>query len=540
MHCRSATSSIHRIELGTISIKSILKLYQALANYFSLHSLRIDGTIHARSKASLELRNLPVRGSIGSMRKPLIPFGSLCVLLLAVLSSSCARPSTVGIREQSLFDQLSPTNLQTETAEISGAELTLHWQGRDGIRLSDFERIISADTLRERDFPGWVTQMGIGEPGLLYRSKSSDEPFVSELGTALPVTLIRRGNNLHVCDVLEDAEFEGQQLAANFTAPLAYLRKQGDLHLPVIKAMLRSGEYLDESGLFRFEPVDPNRIPVIFVHGLKSSPSIWKIMINELRRDPQIRKHYQFWSFSYPTGLPILYSAKLLRENLNAIQEKFNKEANHPTWQRMVLVGHSMGGLVSRLQVSDSGNAFWESSQIAQAGIQFEAVGDPDIRDSLVFQPLPYINRTVFMATPHGGSLVAVSKLGLIISSLIQIPSDLTNIVTDIILRDSRFDADKIDIPTSIDNLKPDSRFIRDLSTLPLNPGVTYHSIIASGGVENTLPESMNDGLVTYASASIKGAASEKIVASDHRAPNHPDAVKEVARILLEHLHADE
>ncbi|MCB1098876.1 MAG: hypothetical protein KDN22_25105, partial [Verrucomicrobiae bacterium] len=268
----------------------------------------------------------------------------LCLTLTFALSN-CASPS--GRSGSPLFDKITTTNLRSGSVEApDGSVLPLKWRGRDGIQLADFDEAISANTLDEEDFPGWVTQMGIGEAGFLYRARRSGDSDVSELGTALPVTLVLKGGQINVCDVLEDDRFEGLQLAANFTAPLAYLRQQGNLHLPVIKAMLRGGDYLEETGLYRFEPFDPNRIPVIFVHGLKSSPSIWKVMVNELRRDPKIRKQYQFWSFSYPTGLPILYSAKLLRDDLNTLQETFNPQGNLPTWRNMVLVGHSMGGLV--------------------------------------------------------------------------------------------------------------------------------------------------------------------------------------------------
>ncbi|MDA0814325.1 MAG: hypothetical protein O3C21_18280 [Verrucomicrobia bacterium] len=468
------------------------------------------------------------------MPKLSVRSSALCLTLTFVISS-CAGPSSRS--GSALFNQLSPTSLKTGVVPTAnGNPMSLQWHGRDEIELADFDRAVSADTLNERDFPGWVTQMGVGEPGLLYRSKRADELYVSELGSALPVTLIEKGGALYVCDVLDDDQLAGQQLAANFTAPLAFLRQQGNLHLPVIKAMLRSGDYLKETGLYRFEPVDPDRIPVVFVHGLKSSPSIWKIMVNELRRDPVIRKRYQFWSFSYPTGLPILYSAKLLRDDLNAIEEQFNPQGNHPAWEKMVLVGQSMGGLVARLQVTDSGNAFWESSAPGQAGVELDTVPSPIIRDSVVFKHLPYVSRIVFMATPHGGSEVAVSKLGLITSKLIQIPANLTQIVTDMVKINGPVNPELIEIPTSIDSLNPDSPFIRTLKTLPISPGIPYHSIIASGRVANTSPEMMNDGLVTYASASLKGARSETIVASGHRAPNHPDAVTEVTRILREHL----
>ena len=202
----------------------------------------------------------------------------------------------------------------------------------------------------------------------------------------------------------------------------------------------------------------------------------------------------------------------------------------------MVLVGHSMGGLVARLQVTDSGTAFWDSSPPGRAGLKLDDIPSKIARDSLVFTPLPYVSRVVFMATPHGGSEVAVSTLGRITSKLIQIPSNLTQVVTTLVTINQSLTPELVEIPTSIDSLKPDSPFIQTLKTLPVTSRVPYHSIIASGGPENTTPEIMNDGLVTYASASLPGARSEKIVACDHRAPNYPDAVTEVARILREHL----
>ena len=54
-------------------------------------------------------------------------------------------------------------------------------------------------------------------------------------------------------------------------------------------------------------------------HGLQDTPATWAPLLNELRADPEINTHYQFWVFSYPRGYPFPYSAELLREELDRI-----------------------------------------------------------------------------------------------------------------------------------------------------------------------------------------------------------------------------
>lgn len=450
-------------------------------------------------------------------------------ILLALLLSSCALPDHGGGR---IFSDLSKAGLTEGVVTLPSGNVTVDWRGREEIKLQDFDRIVPAAALREKDFASWVTSPGLGEAAVLYRKKRRDDDRVSDLGTALPVTMVTENGVLTICDVLEDDHYAGRQLSTNFTAPLAYMRKQGDLHLPVVKAMLRSGDYLKKAGLYRFEPVDTGRIPVIFVHGLKSSPSIWKMMVNELRRDKNVRENYQFWSFSYPTGIPVVYAAKLLRDELKGIEAMYNPDGTNPNWNHMIVAGHSMGGLVTRLQVTDSGSAFWDTVENLKLPEDAELI----LKDNLIFKPQPYIDRVVFMATPHGGSEIATSRIGAMISRLIRLPTEIVNVALETLDMNPQIGKDRINIPTSIDDLAPGSDFIKTLASLPVSPGVTYHSIIASGGEKNITQESMNDGLVTYKSASLAGAASEVIVPSGHRAPNHPAAVAEMLRILKVNL----
>ena len=442
---------------------------------------------------------------------------------------------------------LSNCSLAPRSAENAVAKdwkSTATWHGRDSVKLTNFDRLVPASTLHERDFPSWVRRDGAGTPGVLWRAPSKDQPFVSPIGTALPVTYIKGNDGLQIYDVLDrdTARVDGREtkLAINYTAPLAYMRKQGNLRLPVVRAMIKTDRYDDATGVYRFEPVDPNRIPVVFVHGLKSSPSIWKSMVNRIRADDVVRENYQFWSFSYPTGVPILYSGMQLRKELRRLQEKYNPGGIHPKMNKMIVIGHSMGGLLTELQIKDSGDAFWPKSRPELDSIDLPAEQISLLKESVYFRPVSQVKRAIFIASPHRGSDIAVSKFGEIISNIIRLPKDLSSALVSLAKLDPFFAEDEgIDthIPNSVYNLRPDSDFIKALRGLPFEKGVPVHSIIATGEKPLLGPfTDANDGLVSYTSAHLDEAASEKLVQSGHRAPNHPQAISEVVRILRLHL----
>src|SRR6478735_2175209 len=83
------------------------------------------------------------------------------------------------------------------------------------------------------------------------------------------------------------------------------------------------------------------------------SPASYTPLINSLRDDETIRRNYQFWFYSYPSGYPYPHSAAILRKELDAIEKRF------PMQKKMVVIGHSMGGCISRLLVTDPGEQLW-------------------------------------------------------------------------------------------------------------------------------------------------------------------------------------
>jgi Alpha/beta hydrolase family len=291
--------------------------------------------------------------------------------------------------------------------------------------------------------------------------------------------------------------------------------------------MIRGESMRNATGLLLTQPYDPDRIPVIFVHGLLSSKFIWRKTALALLQDPEIRRRYQFWVYSYPTGNPISFSALNLREDLAFAQERFGLKHG------VVLIGHSMGGLLSRMQVTDSGRTIWNEAFGPKAQeLYLRVPKDSRIKRALIFQANPTIKRVIFVATPHRGSRLAVGKIGAIAIWLIRLPLDLLDEIPQTIAHALNFRGQRAILPTSIQGLSPNSPLLHALNRLPIQ--AVHHSIIGDRGRGDT-PNS-SDGVVPYSSSHLASAQSEKIVPTGHEAMDNLQAIEEIRRILLLNL----
>jgi pimeloyl-ACP methyl ester carboxylesterase len=316
-------------------------------------------------------------------------------------------------------------------------------------------------------------------------------------------------------------------LAADFTAPLAvgFVSERPD-KLGLIR-LLRPEKYADTARLMRLQPYDPGLTPVIFVHGLQDTPASWAPMINALRDDPELRRRYQFWVYSYPSGYPYPYSAALFRQELDGIARAF------PNHKRIVLVGHSMGGMISRLMLTDAGDKIW-LNYFGKPPAQMPVHGRERqiLEESLIFNHRPKVQRVVFMSTPHRGSDLASGWLGRMAAKLVTMPLMVATLpiraIAAATAEPEEFHLKRM--PNSIDTLSPKNRFVREVDKLPLAPGIPYSSIIGDRGRGDT-PQS-SDGVVAYWSSHLDGAQSELIVPSNHSSPLNPQAIAEVERIL--------
>jgi len=321
--------------------------------------------------------------------------------------------------------------------------------------------------------------------------------------------------------------------AADFTAPVALGLSRERPDRLGLRRLLLPGKYADTARLTRLQPYDSKKIPVLFVHGLQDTPASWAPMVNALRGDPILRRNYQFWVFSYPSGYPVPYSAMLLRRELDALNKVF------PDHRPIVLVGHSMGGIISRLMISDSGgDKIWRTyfnkspEQTALSPKNKEL-----LTESLIFKPRPEVARVIFISTPHRGSIIASNWVGRIGSSIIRMPIQFVTLGKEALLASVQEDPTVMRMkrmPNSIDTLSPNNRFVKIMNTLPIEKGIPYHSIIGDRGRGDT--PSSSDGVVAYWSSHLDGAKSERIVPSKHGAHQNPQGIAEVSRILKEHV----
>ncbi len=316
-------------------------------------------------------------------------------------------------------------------------------------------------------------------------------------------------------------------LAADLTAPLALgLTRERPEKLGLAR-LLRPEKYTDTARLTRLQVYDPKRIPVIFVHGLQDTPASWTPLINALYEDPEIRRRYQFWVYSYPSGYPYPYSAALFRDELDGVDRAF------PDHKRIVLVGHSMGGMVSRLMITDADQKIWRHFFGKPPS---ETVLPNQTREllvkSLIFNHRPEVKRVIFMSTPHRGSDLASNWIGRLAATFVKIPLLVATVpvtvITSAVGDPGAIQAKRL--PNSIDTLSPHNRFLLEVNKLPTTPGIPYHSIIGDRGHGDT-PKS-SDGVVAYWSSHLDGAQSELIVPSNHSSPANPKAIAEVRRIL--------
>lgn len=295
-----------------------------------------------------------------------------------------------------------------------------------------------------------------------------------------------------------------------------------------------------QSRLLIMEPHRAGRIPVVLVHGTASSYGRWADMVNDLQNNAFVREHFEIWLFVYDSGNPIAYSSMLLRRGLRQIVNVMDPLGEDPCLRNIVVIGHSQGGLLTKMTSIDSGNRFWEGI----SSKPFDQVNLPRkkralVEEAIFVKPLPFVTRVVFIATPHRGSYLAGPEfVRRIAARLISLPSDVLNLSTDLIgLSDDTSTYLEMErIPTSIDNMSPGNPFIQTLASIPIDEHVRAHSIIAVQG-EGPV-ETGTDGVVRYESAHIDGVESELVVRSGHSVQCNPHTVAEVGRILR--LHAEE
>ncbi len=391
---------------------------------------------------------------------------------------------------------------------------------------------------------------GLGVPLIAVRRKGADRPEVERFyaeDLSFPVTAFVRFLEPedsavvgHACQLELHNPYDAQvtvvkdvtvPLATDITTPLAWFLDRPQFRYIDTWGLIRPDLISPYRGVYMLQPYQPDKIPVLMVHGIWSSPMTWMPMMNDLMSRPEIRDRYQFWFYLYPTGEPFWHNAANLREELASIRRVFDPQHQHDALGNTVVVGHSMGGLIARMLTIDSGDRFWR----AVCNIPFEYFQtDPATRCQLqklyFFRPHPDVRRVVTIATPFRGSSYVNRFTRWLARSFITLPGRTLTSVRNIV-QTGRAGPNAV---TSIDGLGPDSPILYAIDRSPPATGVAYHNIVA---VRNPRSANLNDGVVDLASAMRTDVQSELVVQAHHSdVQRNPQTVNEVFRILMRHL----
>lgn len=389
-----------------------------------------------------------------------------------------------------------------------------------------------------------ILKEGLGAPVIAAAKDASLKEFSKYAKQGLPMfygltAIIQfkgRQCELQLFDPLakENISFNGHNypLSADFQAPLALALSALDLKKTEISGMFSPSKHETSARLAQLQPYDSSKIPVLFIHGLGNSPATWSPMFNYLRNDEQIRRRYQFWFFSYPTGVPYPANAAILRTQLDQMKKKY------PGHKNIVVVAHSLGGNITRLLITDSGMKLWDKYFPQDpSDIPFHENTRKFLSEALIFKARNDISRVIFASASLRGSNDATNFVGRMGAKLIGNPLAENQITEEALeyLRPEAKALGKKHLPNSVEILNPESQFLLSVNALPIKPSIPYHSLIGDrgkgGNLDHSKPQS-SDGIVPYWSSHLDGAQSELVIPSEHWSILHPLGMAEIKRIL--------
>lgn len=419
--------------------------------------------------------------------------------------------------------------------------------------LDYFDQIIPAADLQVKKIAHY-RRIGVGAPLVAVREnrgREAIETFYPPEAIVRPLTAVmevgrKRKNvqNIRI-DLLNPLNVDrvrrrgkSMKLAADLSAPWAALLAKGaELHRSRISDFLNPNPKR-EPRLYLMEAYDPNKEPLIMIHGLLSSPLVWARLSNQLWADEEIRERYQIWHYLYNTSAPALYSGRILRRQLRELRPMLDPNMRDPAMQSTTIIAHSMGGLVTRSLTTRPGNAFWD---VAFTQSFDSLVLDKKDRDALheafLWEPEQHVKRVIYLAVPHRGSDLADNFFGRLGHWLAKPPKEFASFYERVSKANPRaftpayaeLGAGKLD---SVHALSPSQPTLSILADLPNHHVVREFSIIGDRGEPGALINS-SDGIVTYTSSHREQVESEAVYPTGHSGITKlPAAVAEIKRIL--------
>jgi len=401
---------------------------------------------------------------------------------------------------------------------------------------------VPAGAFRER-----VTRAGLGAPLVAVREhtdeRDAEQPYWPPVDVGVALTAVLRFDGprpslqLHDPLVEETVRAFGEPvpLAADFTAPLAYLYAQVDADA----RRRRAGRVpaLDHAGFVLLEPPRRDKTPVVFLHGLDANPGDFRWMVNELRADPEVRRRYQFVAYRYAATLPLPLLALDLRDRMAAFFQWFDERAPGAREHGYVAAGHGLGGLLAKTLAVRSREGIHEAVfRVPRAEVDFSGALGERLRRALFLEPDPKLARVVFLAVPHHGSAWAEGSQAEFVRASIRPPPRVVELRDAVRARwgpqlRPEIRARLYDKVSVVDNLRTDDPYRNALAGLRIE--VPCDSVI--GNLSGATVKPTTDGVVRYESAHLEGADSETVVRSGHDVHRTKLGIAAVRDILKRH-----
>lgn len=393
-----------------------------------------------------------------------------------------------------------------------------------------------------------VPRLGIpnesGEVGVpvLLEYDTTNAPLYPRDGLMVSATAVYRRvegePHLSLLSWKDSIKLDGMRYALEVdnVAPITAMARRGQhVARAGFRYMIRGASMNEKAGVYLIEPYDPKKVIVLMVPGLQSTPFAFVDLLKAMGRDPELTADCQVWTFLYGTGTPVLLNALELRRDLEKTIREVDPHDHDFATHHIVVLGHSMGGLLAHTLVSSSGEKLWSALfEVSPEKMHGDPATVRRFSAAFHFRRNPRVIRAIFAATPHRGSKLAESWIGRIAASLIRLPLDVKSEIADVV-------SGNRDVSTAaaqafnrgmnfsaVATLSPRDPALQALADLPLE--VPFHSIIGqkhAGEIETS-----SDSVVGYHSSHLDGATSELVVRSGHSVCNNPDAQREIIRIL--------
>ena len=363
--------------------------------------------------------------------------------------------------------------------------------------------------------------------------------------TSQPATIVAQAEQngtlkLTALDFRENERLNGLPLAKDFKLPFDYIRKQESNPVARLLTLIAPSDWAERRGFYLATEYDPKKIPLIFVHGLLATPVDFENLASAIASKPDLWDRYQLWFYFYPTGDPWVLTAANFREDFRTLAKTLDPEKNdRPLRKKTTIIAHSMGGLISRLSLSENSEVLYSKYFNRPIDdIRLLPYQRKRIREQLLFDPLTEPSKVIFLATPHKGARLAGGPLHWLARTLVKAPARILGttlsaaqllVFAEPGLLTQQGSALLAGNEISVSGLRPSSGALQALNEMPIRDDVELHNVIATvtGG-----DRGLGDWVVPYTSANLDQADSQTIVRSGHWLIRDPETAEVVIKLL--------